>query len=254
MRQANICITDRDLELLGFTAEHRLVLADHVRMLLGTSLAASERRLRDLVRAGMLSRRRLFERRPPCYQITRDGLALVGSRLAPPRLDLRSYDHDAGLAWLWLAARAGRLGAVTEVISERTMRSRDAAKNAGRDPLGVRLGGVGPRGRPRLHYPDLLLHTASGHLVAVELELSSKGTSRRERILAGYAGDPRIDAVLYLVERPRLGSEISAAATRLGISRMVHVQWVVRAERAPGRPDNTPVAERTPVAQMEATR
>jgi len=243
-RPGKLRITTRDIELLCFMAEQRLVLAEHVGALLGVSVAAAERRLRALTRAGYVRRQRLFDRKPSCYQIVRDGLAVIGSDLPTPRLDLRSYEHDIGLGWLWLAARAGRFGALSRVVSEREMRSRDGraggeGKPLGRqDPIGVRLGGSGPGGRRRLHYPDLLLRTTSEHTVAVELELSSKGRTRREKILAGYAGDPRIDAVLYLVERGRVGDEVAASARRLGISHMVHVQRAVsaaRAQRATGR-------------------
>ena len=240
--------------MLRFIAEHRLVLAEHVAVLLSVSVTAAERRLRALVRTGILQRRRLFDRRPAIYQITRLGLAVIGSRLPPPRLDLRSYEHDIGLGWLWLAARAGRFGALSDLVSERQMRSDDAASNRRGEPLAVRLGGVGPGGRPRLHYPDLLLLTASGHRVAVELELSSKGRTRRERILAGYAGDPRIDVVLYLVERKQLGRELAASAARLGISGMVHVQPVGRAGGADRCRGGTRVAARAAVPDREAVR
>ena len=61
--------------------------------------------------------------------------------------------------------------------------------------------GAGPAD-PRLHYPDLTVVTASGQRVAFELELQLKGAARRERILSAYAGDPRFDAVVYLVATP----------------------------------------------------
>jgi hypothetical protein len=153
-------------------------------------------------------------------------LHAIASELPRPRLNLAEYAHDVGVAWLWLAANAGRLGPLREVISERRMRSRDASGDRDGDPFGVRLGGVGPGGRPRLHYPDLLLRTESGHRVAVELELTTKGRARRERILAGYGGDPRIDAVVYFVSHPRVGRAIEESAARLRLSSMVHVQRV----------------------------
>ncbi len=219
-------ITARDRRLLAFAAQHRLLLGDHVRVLLGISAQSASRRLGALVRAGLLTRHRAFERERPCFQITRTGLAVAGSSLAPPRLDLRSYEHDIGLAWIWLAAQRGTLGPLKDVIAERHLRSHDARRSPAQAPLAVRLGGVGPRGRERLHYPDLLVQTASGHTVAVELELSSKGRTRRERILAGYGAEGRIDAVLYLVERESLGREIATSASKLGLSRLVHVQRV----------------------------
>ena len=187
-------------------------------------------RLRVLVGSRLLQRERTFQGESSCYRITRRGLAAVGSSLPAPRMDLQSYDHDIGLAWLWLAARNGKLGEVREIVSERTMRSQDGASEPAATKLGVRLGGLGSGGRPRLHYPDLLLRMASGHQVAVELELSGKTRARREKILMGYAADRRIDAVLYLVERRSVGREVAATARKLGISSMVQVQLARRGE------------------------
>ncbi|MGZ4178950.1 MAG: hypothetical protein ACXVUX_22295, partial [Solirubrobacteraceae bacterium] len=158
----------------------------------------------------------------------------IGSDLPAPRgFDLATHRHDSGLAWLMLAAQAGRFGAVGRVISEREMRSQD-----GRDPsrerrYGVRLGGAGPGGRDRLHYPDLVIVTTSGHRVAFELELSTKEVDRRQRILAGYAAERRIDAVVYLVERTAAGRAIERSAARMGISDIVRVQRVRLPTSAP---------------------
>lgn len=223
-------ITERDRALLGFVAEHRLVLATHARALMGTSLAAAYSRLAQLSKAGFLSRATVFDREPGCYQLTRAGLAAIDSRLPPPRLDLRGYRHDVGVAWLWLAAESGVFGELGAIVSERRMRSEDGARHAEGTlddrPHAVRLGGVGPGGRPRLHYPDLVLVDPSGHRIAIELELSSKGRARREGILAGYAADPRIDAVLYLCAEDSVARGIRLSAARVGIGPLIHVQRV----------------------------
>jgi DNA-binding MarR family transcriptional regulator len=218
--------------MLELASEHRVILASHAATFLGTSSAAAAKRLRALSAAGYITTSRLFTGQPACYQITRRGLEAIGSALPRPHVDLRAYAHDVGLAWLWLAARDGTFGPLREVLSERTLRSRDGLPRADRQeagaeqPLGVRLGGRGAGGRERLHYPDLLLVTPEGRRVAVELELSPKSQARRERILAGFGSDPRIDAVLYLVDRPALAASIRSSARRLGISELVHVQWV----------------------------
>jgi len=111
--------------------------------------------------------------------------------------------------------------------------------------LGVRLGGLGPRGQERLHYPDLLLHTTDGRRVALELELSSKG-HRLETILAGYGADPRIDGVVYLVESAAVARSVQAAARRLGVSSLVHVQRVRLTERSPTEARDTGVTRAAP--------
>jgi hypothetical protein len=93
--------------------------------------------------------------------------------------------------------------------------------------------GQARRGRERTGYPDLLLIDRDGHRIAVELELSAKDRPRREKILAGYAADARIDAILYLVDRPAIGAAISASARRYGMSDLVHVQAVRWGKDAP---------------------
>jgi hypothetical protein len=235
-------ITPRDLELLAFIAEHRLVLAGHVQAHLGLSVRAAHGRLRSLHTSGYITQRRLFHHQPSCYQITRQGLAAIGSSYRAPRIDLACYAHDIGTAWLWLAARHGSLGPAREVISERRLRSEDARRDPACEPLGVRLGGPGPRGVLRLHYPDLLLLLPANRRVAVELELTGKGRGRREEILSGYGADPRIDAVLYLVENTAIGRAVSSSARILGIGQLVHVQRFQWGQTAPRPP--APVAAR----------
>lgn len=217
-------VSARDVRLLSFLAEHRLVLETQVRALLRASPDATRRRLRSLDRAGLVVHRRKFAAEPWYCQIRRRGLEAIESGLPPPRLSLAGYRHDVGLAWLWLAAGAGTFGPIREVISERTLRSRDGARDPGEPPSGVRLGGVGPHGRQRIHYPDLVLTTARGQRVAVELELTGKGRARREDILAGYAADGRIAAVLYLVEKRPVRKALETSARRMELSELVYVR------------------------------
>jgi len=228
-------VTDRDRELLAYVAEHRLVLAAHVQALLELSPTATYARLRALASAEMLSQRRVFHNQPGCYQITRKGLAVLRNELPAPRLDVSCYEHDVGVAWLWLAARDGAFGPLREVISERRLRSHDGSPDGRSEPHAVRLGGVGPGGRPKLHYPDVLLVDPAGHRIALELELTPKGRTRREQILAGYGADSRIDVVVYLTDQPKIARSVRASAARLGISDRVHVQSVRRPDPAAAR-------------------
>lgn len=237
-------ITVRDRELVVFVAAHRLVLAAHVQALLRLSGAAAYARLHSLSAGGFLSHRRVFHGQPGCYQVTRTGLALIESDLPPPRLDLRSYRHDVGVAWLWLAARAGTWGPMRQVLAERDLRSHDGKPDRRDEPFAIRLGGVGPGGRERLHYPDVLLVTTDGRRIALELELSSKGRARRERILTGYAVDRRIDAVAYLTDDVSVARAVRTSAAGLGVGDRVHVQWVKQPE-ADARADASAVACRT---------
>jgi hypothetical protein len=248
-----IQLTEPDLELLRFLAEHRLVLPEHAAVLLDRSPKTASARLGRLAAARYVRSERPFFGRPPMYLITRTGLRVVGSTLEPPDVDERTYRHDVGVAWLWLAARAGTFGPLDEIIGERRLRSHDGARRLdpdSREPLGVRLGGFGPRGRERLHYPDLLLRTADGRRVALELELSSKERTRLESILVGYGADPRIDSVVYLVDKVSVARSVTAAARRLGVSRRVHIQRVRFAGASPPQ-GRGPTVSRTAPARTD---
>jgi hypothetical protein len=217
-------ITERDRLVLAFLAEHRLVVTPQVQALLGVTARVAQERLRTLGEGGYMEQHRIFDGYPACARITAKGLAAIGSRLPAPRIDLACYQHDVGLGWLWLAARAGTFGNLRELRSERSMRSQDARCDRNERALGVGIGGVGPGGREQLHYPDLLLTSASGKRVAVELELTGKSNARLGRIMMGYAADARIDAVLYLVPDRPLGERIAQAARTAGIGELVSVQ------------------------------
>jgi hypothetical protein len=231
-RATAIRLTDRDRQLLTFVADHRLVLAGHVQALLDISESAAQARLRSLSRSGYLQQRPLFHQQPSCYLVSGRGLAAIGSTLPRPRLDLRTYMHDIGAAWLWLAASRSAFGPVTQIISERQMRSLDGLPripgvtlgDPARERFGVRLWEVGRGGHERLHYPDLLLRTSDGERLALELELSAKSLPRLDKIMSGYGADHRIDAVVYLVNRPQIARNLVAAAARAGTSSLVHVQ------------------------------
>ena len=232
--------------MLAFAAEHRFVTAAQIAVAVQASAGAVDTRLRALSNAGYLTRGQQLYGRPSAHQITRAGLRAAGSDLpAPKRLDLATYDHEEGVAWLMLAAHRGRFGALAAIVSERRMRSQDGRRADGTARHGVRVGATGPGGRERLHYPDLVVVTASGHRVAFELELTGKGRARRETILAAYGADRTVDAVMYLVDRPAVGQAIERSAARLGISHLVRVHDV-RLARSARASDRASTAQRRP--------
>ncbi len=221
-------LTERDYKWLAFAAEHQLVLERQLERLVGARRHALRGRLRALERSGYLTSGSVFDDR--YYQVRPRGLAAVGSSLKPPRLNLRNYRHDVGLAWLWLAARGGTFGPLREVLAERSLRSHDGALDRALDPYGVRLGGLDRHGNEQLHYPDLLLVERQGRRLALELELTPKGRQRGELILGGYGADRRIDRVLYLVERNASGRGIRRTMERavrdMGLSEQIRFRFI----------------------------
>ncbi len=234
--QPDEVLSDRDLELLRALAEQRIAVMAQVAHWLGVSESTAAKRVRRLREAKLVESRRLFERGSPMVRITGAGLKLIGSPLGRPGQKLDEYRHDVGVGWVWTAAHEGAFGEMAAIHSERAMRSHDARleRLTFGDRLGepdVELRGVGvgvwrPDGRPERHYPDLLLETTAGHRIGVELELSSKGRRRLDRVMEAYASDARIDAILYLVPDRALAERIRAAAGRAGITDMVHVRRI----------------------------
>lgn len=226
-RQDRAQLTDRDRRILSFCAEHRFVLAPHVALLFDSSVAAASRRLATLAGAGYLNRERRYRAEPHAYWVTRSGLGAAGSDLGSPRaLDPALYAHDVGVAWLAAAAHRGAFGELVRITCERRMRSEDrrAAEPEARHGIRCAAAGGWSQGRgPGLHYPDLVVVTASGQQVALELERSVKGIARRERILSAYACDPRLDAVVYLVETEAARRALLGSARRVGLDDRLRV-------------------------------
>lgn len=217
-------------------AGHRLVLAAHVQERLRVSGVVAYRRLRGLVGAGLLSYARIFHAQPGVYRVTEGGLALAGSALPVPRVDLRTYAHDLGIVWVALAFEADAAASGDVVLSERELRSRDRrAGDGGRARLGVLLAGAGPAGRARVHYPDLAILDGEGRrIVAVELELTCKGPRRLERILAAYARDRELQRVIYVTERSVVARAVARAAVRAGAEGVVETRSFASCVGEPG--------------------
>ena len=161
---------------------------DHVAALLGASASAAKARLSRLRRRDARERARVLQpaadapdRAPAASRRSEAPAARRGSsaRLRARRRRRVAVARGAG-GTFGPCARSSPSDACART-TERADRTTE--------PLGVKLGGIGPAAVQALHYPDLLLETAEADRVAIELELSSKGRARRERILAGYAAD-----------------------------------------------------------------
>ena len=161
-RPAGCCgISERDRVLLAFMADHRLVVAGQIAALLGATDAAATTRLRRSQPRRIPARREQVFAQPAELLPDRSaGLAIAGPVPCRRRaLDPRTYSRTTS-AWPGCGSppATGRFGPLREILAERQLRSHDEASRSASDPpLAVKLGGYGPGGRERLHYPDLLL-------------------------------------------------------------------------------------------------
>lgn len=230
--ERGFCMTNRDLALLEFVAGHRFVLAWQVMHWLDAGEVVAYRRLKGLVAEGLLSYRRVFHHRPGCYQITRAGLGVIESELPRAQIDLRTYRHDVGVVWVYLAAVNGSFGPYERVLSERHMRSADQRREVGDESFAIPLGGYTPNGSVRTHYPDVVLARGDGSRIAIELELTLKSRRRLEAILAGYAGEPRLAHLVYFTDRPAVAHAVREASLLVGLDSRLEVDYF---EPAPER-------------------
>jgi hypothetical protein len=218
-------LTERDVSLARWAGHWRAVLASQVQARFGIGSVVCYRRLAALVDMGLLRYRRVFHGEPGVYLSTSGGLAVAGVEMAAPRIDLATYRHDLVAVWAALAveseiAASGLDGA--RVVGERELRS--IARSAGAPARQSRLSGLGA-GSGRANYPDVAVVDANGRvLVAMEVELSSKGRRRVERVLAGYVRDRHLRRVVYLTDRPGVAASVQRAARGTGADELVVVR------------------------------
>lgn len=223
MEQKPAPLSDPDRRLLALLAEHRVMVIPQLAIGLGVAVATAARRARKLRDAGLLAEAARYAGQPQPVLITRAGLAAIDSDLTPPTENRAEFRHDIGVGWLHLAAQQGVFGEITELRLDRELRQRDSRGDLDGPRAAIELDNYGAGG-PGHHYPDLLLTVPGGKQVAIELELSDKGEGRLQDIIDGYAREPRIGAVLYLVESDRLARAVERAAANAGIESRVHVQ------------------------------
>jgi hypothetical protein len=233
---AGFRITDRDDEIVRFAGLHMAVEAQQAAAWLEMDVNHLWRRAARLVDRGLLTRERVLHGRPSVYIATPAGLERVGLGLPPARISLAQYEHSLELVWLFIELE--REFGYGRVLSERQLRSAElralaeatGARKRHRPTYGVPLASAA-RG---LHFPDLAVEwgAPNGGLLAVELELTTKGGSRRRRIVGAYRNATHVESVRYYATRdPHRLLERTVASE--GAAKVVQVcKWPLDAERA----------------------
>jgi hypothetical protein len=196
-------IVARDLDLVAWL--DRLVAAsvDQIRARFGLGRTQAYRRLQVLQDFGLVRRRHLTATRPPLYAVPNRSLRVA------------SCEHAHALTELVVAMeRAGRAIA-TELELRRERASQQTLDGRLTD---CQLATV--VGCPRI--PDAVELLASGGLCAYEVELSSKGRTRRGRVLAAYAVSD-YERVHWIAPDPQLAALLSAEIEDRGLSDYVEV-------------------------------
>ena len=210
-------MTARDVEMLRWIGRLRFAEANQVARRFAMDERNAYRRLRGLVARELIAHQRVFHAMPGVYCSTSSGLVCAGLRLPRPRLDIRTYAHDRAAASVTIELEA-EFGPPA-VRTERELRSHDAG-DPPRPRYAVRRGyGLGRRG---LHFPDLAIELDDGKSLAVEIELTAKGTRRLDSIVRAYLGG-RHHCVRYYAAPAALGG-VERAVARAGARDLLDIR------------------------------
>jgi len=169
-------VTERDLGILRWMTRHGLVTADQVAHQFFTSPWAAYRRLRALGMLGLIRRDATHYRHPAVIRVTTAGARLAAVGVGPAPLVLDRVSHSLALVDLTERLLADHPDAT--LTTEREYKAHLLrALRAGVRPTKGRI----PDGILRLSSPDGTLR------VALELDLTAKGTRQVEQVITAYA-------------------------------------------------------------------
>jgi len=195
-------VTDRDLEILRFIGRYGFATAEVVSDLFGLKCARVYRLLDRLRSGGFLTYRRPYREFAGAYCLTRKGCRVCGLPVMRElKLELVNYRHQLGVL---------RLGAEEEaqdgssVLTEREIRGRASFGETWAVPL--------PGPGTKVRWPDLVV-VREHEVIAVELELAAKRSTRLARIIDGYERQTTYSEVLFVVEQGAVAERIAQIAS-----------------------------------------
>jgi hypothetical protein len=197
----------RDWQIVRWVARMGAVTLAHLRARFELGRTVAYRRIAGCMAAGLLERIETLRGQPALIRATRRGLRFTGVhlRVAQVRPDVVGHWIACGDVALLLETEFGP-GAV---LSEREIRplERDEAR-----PVASAVVGEGPDGSEILHRPDLAV-CSDEHLLAVEIELTSKAPRRLETIVRAWRRARWVAGVRYYAN-PGTTSQALAKAVR----------------------------------------
>lgn len=163
-----LVVTNRDLEILKLIYRFKFCLGRHVGPLVGfTGARACDRRLKVLVDAGYLSRKKYLYGVPYLYTVTHKGRILINANKRENKIRLEQINHDVRVldALIYFKSKYGF--SLDEAESERELHIKDG--------FGMRK-----------HHPDFVFSyrdnvSSQSKTYAVEIELTPKSKSNLER-------------------------------------------------------------------------
>lgn len=175
-------ITPRDVEILRWISRHGFVTTSQVttRFFSPTTGAVPDgtayRRIRKLIELGLIQKHPTFFGRPFALAVTRAGARIAANGLQPATLILAELKHS--LAIVDLMEDLGRQFPEATVETERQLRM--ARHHELRE--GTRRVGEGRIPDGQLRFPD-------GRVIAIELDITPKGSRELAQIIRAYLSE-----------------------------------------------------------------
>ncbi len=206
--------------MLAFAARLGAITAGSLAARIGVSHASASARLAAAARAGLLVRARPLHGRPTLYAASAAGIRAAGeSGLGACIVSAANAEHLIACAEVAVALQ--RLCPELVIAGERELR-RDEQR--GGAPLAsARLPGDDGPDRPRLHRPDLVLwpaDRAAGLPIAIEVELTAKGSRRLQGICRAWARSRLVSGVIYLAP-PKLHGLLQRSIAAAGAEQRI---------------------------------
>ena len=155
-------ITDRDMEILRLVYRFKFCLGRHIKTLVQfTGARASDRRLKALVDAGYLSRKKYLYGVPYLYTVAHKGRILIGVNKRENKIRLEQITHDIYVLDVLIYFKEKYSLGLSDIESERELHIKD---------------GFGAR----KHQPDFVF-THEGKRYAAEVELTPKAKANLEK-------------------------------------------------------------------------
>ena len=203
--RGRLVVDDRTVARLRWLARVGWADVDQVAARFGSSPEGTQKRFRKLEAAGLIRSLPLATvGRAKGYLITTAGVKASGAQLPAPWRDISPATETHDWCVTTLCALLGARGIPNTTVREMIAGDREALPS-----------GWDPRGKRRVHYPDVILN---GNLtVAIEVERTLKSKERLRNILAMYRAASEIDRVVYFVDPAQQRRSVEAAA-RVGLA------------------------------------
>jgi DNA-binding Lrp family transcriptional regulator len=182
----------REREIVAWVARLGAVSVEQIGRRFGVGRSVAYDQVRRLVQAGLLGRIQTIVGDPTLIIATKSGIAYAGLGLKRPALRIGEVDH--WLACADVAIELERSYGADRLASVRELRFQ--AQMTGK-PVGAAKVGEMANGSPRVHWPDLAVHTDEG-LVVYEVELTPKSQRRLDKIVRAWRRAREVERCVYL--------------------------------------------------------